>query len=467
MPPARNGSRACWWWRRATPESGAAWTCRWRRATPLRRSRPVPPAGARPVGGAAEAGRCASPWASPSSGGLILNLMPCVLPVLSLKVLGFVRHGRGARRRSLASRPGLHRRRGRSPSGPWRARCSCCARAASRWAGASSSSRRRSWSCCPACSCSWPEPVRRLRGRGVARCGAAERPDGAQRPRASFWNGALATMVATPCTAPFMGSALGFALEPARLGGASRSSPPSAWAWRRRTCCCRSAPGLLRFVPKPGPWMETLQAAHGLPAAGHRGGSGLALRPAGRCGRRWASCSWRFSSPPSGPGSTDGGADGPPGARRAFAAVALGFMAAGLGSAWRKAMPPAAAAPAAGRPRAECAWEEYSAGAPRRATAAGQAGLHRLHRRLVSHLPGQRARGARAGPRSSSASAARASSPCAPTGRSATTRSPTPWQPTAARACRCTCSTAPGAPRGSSRGAHAGHRALRPGRDAG
>ena len=29
----------------------------------------------------------------------------------------------------------------------------------------------------------------------------------------SFWNGVLATIVATPCTAPFMGSALGYALS--------------------------------------------------------------------------------------------------------------------------------------------------------------------------------------------------------------------------------------------------------------
>jgi len=72
---------------------------------------------------------------------------------------------------------------------------------------------------------------------------------------ASFWGGALATIVATPCTAPFMGSALGFALsQPAwstllifSFLGLGMATPYLLLS--RFT-------GLLRFVPKPGPWME-------------------------------------------------------------------------------------------------------------------------------------------------------------------------------------------------------------------
>src|SRR6185295_9195234 len=71
----------------------------------------------------------------------------------------------------------------------------------------------------------------------------------------SFWNGALATIVATPCTAPFMGSALGFGLsQPAAISlliftalGLGMAAPYVGLSF---------SPGLLRFLPRPGPWME-------------------------------------------------------------------------------------------------------------------------------------------------------------------------------------------------------------------
>ena len=86
-------------------------------------------------------------------GGLVLNLMPCVLPVLSLKVLGFVRHA-GEGRTSVAARCRLHHRVSSSPSGRSRASSWRCARRASRWAGDSSSSLRPSSSSCPRSSSS-------------------------------------------------------------------------------------------------------------------------------------------------------------------------------------------------------------------------------------------------------------------------------------------------------------------------
>lgn len=79
---------------------------------------------------------------------------------------------------------------------------------------------------------------------------------------ASFSSGLLATIVATPCTAPFMGSALGFALTqpaPAALAiftslGAGMALPFVALA---------ASPRLLRFLPRPGAWMETMKQALG------------------------------------------------------------------------------------------------------------------------------------------------------------------------------------------------------------
>jgi thiol:disulfide interchange protein len=61
--------------------------------------------------------------------------------------------------------------------------------------------------------------------------------------------------VATPCTAPFMGSALGYGLsQPAVVSlliftslGLGMAAPYVCLSW---------SPRLLRFLPRPGPWME-------------------------------------------------------------------------------------------------------------------------------------------------------------------------------------------------------------------
>ena len=75
---------------------------------------------------------------------------------------------------------------------------------------------------------------------------------------ASFVSGILATIVATPCTAPFMGSALGFALaQPAWVSllvftflGLGMAFP---------FMLISSIPALLKYIPKPGRWMESLK----------------------------------------------------------------------------------------------------------------------------------------------------------------------------------------------------------------
>jgi thiol:disulfide interchange protein DsbD len=80
----------------------------------------------------------------------------------------------------------------------------------------------------------------------------------------SFWTGALATVVATPCTAPFMGPALGFALaQPPLLAmsvftalGAGMASPYIALAYFPRG---------LRWLPKPGAWMERFRQLMAFP----------------------------------------------------------------------------------------------------------------------------------------------------------------------------------------------------------
>ncbi len=82
-----------------------------------------------------------------------------------------------------------------------------------------------------------------------------------------FASGLFATLMATPCSAPFLGTALGFALSQSpgvifaifAAVGLGMSSPYLLLA---------VAPGAARVLPRPGPWMETLKVAMGFLLAG-------------------------------------------------------------------------------------------------------------------------------------------------------------------------------------------------------
>ncbi len=76
--------------------------------------------------------------------------------------------------------------------------------------------------------------------------------------RAAFYTGVLATIVATPCTAPFMGTALGYALvQPAvvALGVFTALGLGLALPYVLLTF----VPSLGARLPRPGRWMETLE----------------------------------------------------------------------------------------------------------------------------------------------------------------------------------------------------------------
>lgn len=78
----------------------------------------------------------------------------------------------------------------------------------------------------------------------------------------AFATGVLATVVATPCTAPFMGTAVGFALSQSALValltftllGLGLALPYVLLLW---------IPGGQRILPRPGRWMETFKQAMG------------------------------------------------------------------------------------------------------------------------------------------------------------------------------------------------------------
>ncbi len=80
----------------------------------------------------------------------------------------------------------------------------------------------------------------------------------------SFWSGALAVLLATPCTAPLMAPAIGFALSqsaPVMFAvftalGLGLAAPYFVFA---------AFPKLLDVIPAPGPWMETFKQFMGFP----------------------------------------------------------------------------------------------------------------------------------------------------------------------------------------------------------
>ncbi len=191
------------------------------------------------------------------AGGAILNLMPCVLPVLSLKIMGFVKQAGEDGKKVL--RHGMAFTIGVVVSFWILAGLLLVLRASGEFLG-------------------WGFQLQSigfvtilsiflflfgLNMFGVFEIGVSlstvgQNVSGKSSYTGSFISGVLATVVATPCTAPFMGSALGFALsQPAFVSivvftflGLGMATP---------YLVLTTSPALLRFVPKPGVWMETLK----------------------------------------------------------------------------------------------------------------------------------------------------------------------------------------------------------------
>ncbi len=195
-------------------------------------------------------------------GGIILNLMPCVLPVLSIKILGFIKQAQEDRATVL--RHGFVFTAGVVASFWVLAGVLIFLRAGGQQLG---------WGF----QLQSPIFVGALAAlffvMGLSLIGLFEigtsliqLADTTQQKSGytkSFLSGVLATVVATPCTAPFMGPALGVALTlPAFQSiliftslGLGMSSP---------YLILSANPGFLRFVPKPGPWMDKFKKIMGL-----------------------------------------------------------------------------------------------------------------------------------------------------------------------------------------------------------
>ncbi|MBX3734131.1 MAG: thioredoxin family protein [Verrucomicrobiae bacterium] len=198
-------------------------------------------------------------------GGMILNIMPCVLPVIALKVLGFVKQSR--------ENPGRVRFLGMIYSVG--VLCSFAVLAglviAVQGAGRAASWGMQFQNPVFLVAITTLVTVVALNLFGVFEvslaAGAADAASGlASRGGASgaFFNGVFATILATPCTAPFLGVALGFAFgQPPLLllllfltVGAGLAAPYLLLSLQ---------PGWLRFLPKPGNWMITFKVLMGFP----------------------------------------------------------------------------------------------------------------------------------------------------------------------------------------------------------
>lgn len=196
-------------------------------------------------------------------GGLILNVMPCVFPVLSIKVLGFVK--KAGQSHAQVRTEGLLFSAGII--------LSFLALAGALWAFRSAGDQ-----------IGWGFQLQNplfvgslaflffligLNLLGLFEIGSRLMGLGSNARFKNtyveaFASGVLATLVATPCTAPFMGAALGFALSQPLLEclavffslGLGLALPYLLFAW---------FPGGSRVLPKPGAWMETLKQAFSFP----------------------------------------------------------------------------------------------------------------------------------------------------------------------------------------------------------
>jgi thiol:disulfide interchange protein DsbD len=199
-------------------------------------------------------------------GGLILNLMPCVFPVLSIKALGLVeqakKHPAAVRAKGLAFAAGV---------------ISSMLCLAGTLLAFRAGGEQVGWGFQLQSPLFVTLLVYLLLAVGLNLSGAFEFGGGlagigdgltqGDGYRASFFTGVLTTLVATPCTAPYMAVAAGAALsQPPFIAlsifaalGFGLALPFSVLSF---------APWLRSALPKPGAWMDTLKQLFAFPIYG-------------------------------------------------------------------------------------------------------------------------------------------------------------------------------------------------------
>lgn len=222
-------------------------------------TRPRPATNAGPAGSAAAGGLGSFAWALAVAllGGLILNLMPCVFPVLAIKVLGFASHARHSR--------ASHRLQGVAYTAGVVLSFMALG---GLMLGLRAGGEQLGWGF----QLQSPPVIAALAVLftllGLNLAGLMEVGHLLPSRLASlqlrhpavdaFLSGMLAVAVASPCTAPFMGASLGYAItlpSAQALGifaalGLGLALPFLVASW---------VPAVGRWLPRPGAWMEALR----------------------------------------------------------------------------------------------------------------------------------------------------------------------------------------------------------------
>jgi thiol:disulfide interchange protein DsbD len=195
-------------------------------------------------------------------GGVILNLMPCVFPILAVKVMGFARHADDVR---------AHRVSGMAYSAGVVVSFLVLGAAI---VGLRAAGEQLGWGF----QLQSPAFIATLAALftliGLNLAGVFEFGSFVPQSVASleakhpvvnaFLSGVLAVAIASPCTAPFMGASLGFAIGvPAAQAlliflvlGVGMALPYLAVAW---------LPAIGRVLPRPGAWMEVFRKLMAFP----------------------------------------------------------------------------------------------------------------------------------------------------------------------------------------------------------
>ena len=196
-------------------------------------------------------------------GGLLLNVMPCVFPILSLKALSIVQTA--AKSPGLAARNGIIFTAGVLLSFALIAGALLILRAGGEAIGWGFQLQSPLFVLLLA----WLIFAMALQFSGVWSfgerwMGMGQNLTATRSSLGSFATGVLAVIVATPCTAPFMGTALGYALsQPAWISMAVFLSLGLGMAlpWLLISLW----PGLSAILPRPGPWMERVKQVLAFP----------------------------------------------------------------------------------------------------------------------------------------------------------------------------------------------------------
>ena len=192
-------------------------------------------------------------------GGLILNLMPCVLPVIGLKVMSFVEQAGHSRSRALI----LNIWYAAGIIGVFLLLGALAATINFAWGGQFGSVWFNAAIAAVVFAMAlsllgvWEIPIPGFFGSSNVQAAAAQ-----EGPLGAFLKGVVTTILATPCTAPFMASAVAWAVDQpttitlivfASLGFGMASPYLLVGVY----------PELLRFLPRPGAWMETFKQLMG------------------------------------------------------------------------------------------------------------------------------------------------------------------------------------------------------------